>query len=94
MTPQVADILLAAFVPLVVGVLKQKGFGSSLNAFIAILVYVLFGIAAVATQNEPFDINNIVPSVGTFVTVGRAAYYAFWKNVGEPKLVAATSIVK
>ena len=86
--------IIAFFVPLLIAVLKQAGFPNSYNAVIAVVVYVLFGILGVAVSGQAIDVNNIVPTVGIFVTVGTAAYVAFWRNVGEPALTEKTSAVK
>ncbi len=55
------------------------------------VVYVAFGVLAVLTSGQTLDPNNLVPSITLFVTVGTVAYTAFWRNVGEPALVAKTS---
>ncbi len=87
--------IIAFFAPLVVSLVKQEGWPSSVNGFIAIAAYAIFGVLAVVTSGQSFDLNNIVPSVGIFVAVGTAAYQAYWSNTTlESSLTAATSLVK
>ena len=86
--------VIAVFVPLLIALLKQTGFPNSYNAVIAVVVYVLFGVLGVAVSGQAIDVNNLVPTIGIFTTVGTAAYFAFWRNVGEPQLTERTSAVK
>jgi Na+/pantothenate symporter len=92
--PTTVEASIAFFVPILVALLKQTGFPAGYNAVIAVVVYVVFGVLSVVAQGQTFDLNNIVPSVTIFVTVGTVAYTAFWRNVGEPALTAKTSAVK
>jgi len=94
MEPAAIEGLIAFFVPLVVSLLKQTGWPQVANAIVAVVVYVVFGLLAVLVQGQTFDVNNIVPAVTIFTTVGTAAYVAFWRNWGDPQIAAATSIVK
>jgi len=87
-------IIAAGFAPLLVAVLKQTGFPPAYNGAVAIACYVVFGIAA-AMISGPLDADHAISSVAVFVTVGTAAYEAFWSNLGvETKVKAATSIIK
>jgi hypothetical protein len=90
-----AAAIVALFAPLIVSLIKQTGLPNSVNGFIAIVVYILFGIGAVVLQGKPIDLNNIVPFVTIFTTVGTAAYVAFWQNTGlETTVTATTSFIK
>lgn len=94
MDTQTVEILVAFFTPLIVALFKQAGWPTYLNSVVAIIVYVIFGVGAVAMSGEPIDLNNIVPTVATFVAIGTVAYTAFWRNVGEPALKDRTSVVR
>lgn len=95
MDTQAAEIIIALFAPLVVSLAKQQGWSKEVNGLVAIIVYILFGIGAVATSGQPLSLNDITPAVAIFVTVGTAAYTAFWRNVPqEAALTRATSIVR
>lgn len=84
----------AGFAPLLVAVLKQTGFPKAYNGAIALACYIVFGLAAAALSG-PLDADHAVSSIAIFVTVGTAAYAAFWSNLGvETTIVDATSIVK
>lgn len=92
---QAIEAIVAFFAPLVVSLIKQTGWPSSLNGIVAIGVYVLFGIGAVLSQSQNLTLDNIVPAVTTFTTVGTVAYMAFWKNTGlQTAITDSTSIVK
>jgi Na+/glutamate symporter len=89
-----AAAIVALFAPLIVSILKQTGLPSSVNGFIAIVVYIVFGVGACVTSGQPLDLNNITPFVTIFVTVGTAAYMAFWRNTGlETALTTSTSVI-
>ncbi len=88
------QMLVAFFTPLVVSLIKQTGWPTWVNSVIAIIVYVAFGLGAVVLQGQTFDLDNIVPAVTLFVTIGTVAYSAFWRNVGEQRLTLATSVRK
>ena len=94
MDPTAFEALIAFFVPLVVAVVKQAGYPTAINAVIAIVIYVVFGVLAVVANAKALTLDNIVPAVELFTVVGTSAYYAFWRNIGEPKLLAATSFRK
>jgi hypothetical protein len=83
--------LVAVFVPLLVSVIKRENFPNTVNAIIAIVVYAVIGVLAVLVAGQPFDINNIAPSVAIFVTGGTIAYQLFWKNWGDPQITAAVN---
>lgn len=85
------EVLVAFFTPLVVALFKQAGWPTWVNSVVAIVVYVLFGLGAVLMAGDTFNLDNIVPAVTVFVTIGTVAYNAFWKNVGEQSLTFATS---
>lgn len=92
MATETVEVLVAFFAPLLIALFKQAGWPTWVNAVIACVIYVIFGLGAVVMAGDTFDINNIVPSVTLFVTIGTVAYNAFWKNVGERNLVQATSV--
>jgi hypothetical protein len=88
------EALVALFIPLLIAVVKQSGFPATVNGLIAMAVYIITGVIAVAVSGQTIDLQNILPAIGIFTTGGSVAYLAFWKNLGEPKLVAKTSIIR
>jgi hypothetical protein len=80
--------IVAIFVPLLVAVVKKSNFSATVNAAIAVVIYVVVGLGAVLVSGQPFTLDNILPSVATFTTVGTVAYQLFWKNWGDPQIVA------
>ena len=95
LTPEVIELLVGTFLaPLAIALFKQTGWPSSYNAIVAVLVYIVFGVAAVAVKGDPIDVNNLVPTITLITTAGTVAYTAFWRNIGDPQIAAATSVVK
>src|SRR5512135_608799 len=80
--------IVAFFVPLLVAVLKKANYSATVNALIAIVVYVVAGVAAVFVSGQAIDINNILPTVALFTATGTIAYQLFWKNWGDPQITA------
>jgi hypothetical protein len=80
--------VVAIFVPLLVSVLKKEHFSNTVNACIAIGVYVVVGVLAVIVSGQSFTLDNIAPAVAIFTGFGTIAYQAFWKNWGDPQVVA------
>lgn len=89
MTETTIAAILSVFVPLLVAALKKTAYAQSTNAIIAIVVYAVFGVAAVVMQGQPLTADSIVPSIAIFVTGGTVAYNLFWKNWGDPQVTAA-----
>ncbi len=71
---------LGVILPVFISLLKREHFPNAWNALIAIAVYIVVGVVAVAFSGNSFDLNNILPSVGTFGAAGTLAYTMFWKN--------------
>jgi len=93
--PQAIQAIVAFVAPLAVSLVKQAGWSPSVNGLVALGVYVLFGIGAVTAQGQSFTLDNIVPAVTLFTTVGTVAYQAYWKNSGlQVAITESTSIVK
>lgn len=93
--PQSIEAIVAFVAPLVVSLVKQAGWSSSINGLVALGVYVLFGVGAVLSQGQAFTLDNIVPAVTLFTTVGTVAYQAYWKNSGlQAAITESTSVVK
>jgi hypothetical protein len=86
MDPIVIESIAAVLLPLLIAVVKKQSWSATVNALIAVGVYVIAGVASVALQAEPFDLSNIVPSVATFTVGGTVAYQLFWKNWGDPQI--------
>lgn len=88
-------------IPIIVTLLKQTGFPSRYNAWIAIAVYAVWTIVSLVFGLRAVE-GPITPEVvlNTFVTAaltGYVSYQLFWKNLpgdAEAKLELKTSIVK
>ena len=95
MTTDSAAAIVALFAPLIVSIVKQEGWPSSVNGFIAVACYLVFGALAVVVSGQALTVDNFVPLATIFTTVGTAAYYAFWQHTGiQSALTASTSVVK
>ena len=88
-----AQTLVALFVPLIVSLVKQEHWSNTINGAVAIAVYIAAGVIAVVTSGQPFDLNNVVPAVTIFVTVGTVAYTAFWKNTALEATLTSSGLV-
>lgn len=97
--------IIAFFVPVLVSLVKQARFSTQVNAFIALVVYIVAGIAYVVVTAGPegFTVDSIIASVTVATVVGTAAYNLFWSNLGvseegdtsvEERLMTATSLLK
>ena len=80
--------VVAVFVPLLVAILKRENFSATVNAIIAIAVYVVIGVLSVLVAGQAFTLDNVTPAVTIFVTGGTIAYQLFWKNWGDPQITA------
>ncbi len=74
MTPIAIETLVAFFIPLLVAVLKKSSYPAIYNAAIALVVYVVAGVAAVVVSGQTIDANNLIPTISIFVVAGTAAY--------------------
>lgn len=88
------ETIIALFSPLVVALVKQTGLGTVANSVLAIIVYIAFGIGAVIVKGDAITLDTVVPTIVLFGTIGTAAYVAFWRNIGDPQVNAATSVIK
>ncbi len=81
MSQESLNAVIGFLLPVLIAFLKREHFPNAWNAFIAIAVYLVAGIGAVAISGQSFDLNNIVPSVAIFTASGTVAYQLFWKNL-------------
>jgi hypothetical protein len=88
MTTEQLQAVVAIFVPLLVSVLKRDGFSNTVNAMIAVAVYVVVGALSVLVAGQAFTLDNVAPAVAIFVSGGTIAYELFWKNWGDPQITA------
>lgn len=88
MTTEQLQAVVSIFVPLLVSVLKRDGFSNTVNALIAVIVYVVVGLLSVLVSGQPFSLDNIAPAVAIFVSGGTIAYQLFWKNWGDPQITS------
>lgn len=98
-----AFIIFVAFSPLLISFLKQKGWSSQVNALIALVCYILVGLAGAVMSGEALTIENAVPLIAVTTLIGTAAYNLIWSNLGvtgdgaasiEDRLTSATSFIK
>jgi hypothetical protein len=75
------EALVALLIPIIVGVVKKDAFSNLANSVIAIVIYILAGIAWVIFSGQTIDMQNLVPTITQFVTEGTAAYVLFWKTL-------------
>ena len=95
MSTDTTAAIVAVFAPLLVSLVKQAGWSASVNGFVAVACYLLFGGIAVVVSGQALTIDNFVPLAAIFTTVGTAAYYAYWQHTGlEAALTTSTSVVK
>jgi ABC-type xylose transport system permease subunit len=80
MTQGQLESVIGIILPVFISLLKQEHFPNAWNSIIAVMVYLVVGVVAVAVSGNSFDLNNILPSVATFTAAGTLAYQLFWKN--------------
>lgn len=102
-TTNAAFIIFASLSPLLISFVKQSGFPQQINAIIALLCYIVVGVAGVLVSGEELTLENAVALIATATVVGSAAYGLFWSNLGtgdgsstslEARLTDVTSFVK
>jgi hypothetical protein len=97
--------IIAFFIPILVSLVKQAGFSTQVNATIALVVYVVAGVAYVVVTAGPdgFTADSVIGAVTVATLVGTAAYNLFWSNLGkstsdstnlEESLTQATSFIR
>lgn len=98
-----ALIIFSLILPLLISFVKQAGWNSSVNSLIALICYVVVGVAATVVSGEELNLENAVQLIGLVTVFGTVAYNLFWKNFGssteggasfEDRLTEATSFVK
>lgn len=101
MLPPLTPSPLDALIPIIIALLKQSGFDSRWNAWIAIGVYVIWTAVSLTTGlravEGPITVEVWISSFVTAATTGFVSYQLFWKNLpgdAEQKLEQTTSIFK
>lgn len=89
-----AVLIFSAVLPLLIAFVKQAGWSSQVNALVALICYVVVGVAAVFFSGEELTVENAVAIITVVTTVGTVAYNLFWKNFGDERINEATSFVK
>jgi len=98
-----AFLIFSAIAPLLISFVKQSGWSRQVNALIALLCYVVVGIAGALMSGAPLTLENAVELITVATVVGSAAYGLVWNNIGtsadgdlslDDRLTAATSIIK
>ena len=98
-TTNTAFIVFAAISPLLIAFIKQSGWSTQVNALIALVCYVIVGIAGVLVSGEELTLENTVNLIAIATVVGSAAYGLIWSNIGgetsvDERLTTVTSLVK
>lgn len=98
-----AFIIFVSLSPLLIAFVKQSGWSRQTNALIALVSYVVVGIAGVILSGEPLTLENAVNVIAVTTVIGRAAYGLIWSNIGaddegngglEDRLTEVTSVVR
>jgi len=98
-----AFIIFSAIAPLLIAFVKQSGWSRQVNAIVALVCYILVGVAGVLLSGQELTVENAVELIATATVVGSAAYKLVWDNLGastdtdpslDERLTAATSFVK
>lgn len=102
-TANAAFIIFSSVSPFLIAFVKQAGWSRQINAFVALLCYIVIGVLGTVVSGEPLVIENAVALIATATVIGSAAYNLFWNNLmvsesGDPSLdariTAATSLIK
>ena len=102
-TTNAAFIIFASLSPLLIALVKQKGFSRQVNAVIAFACYVVVGVVGAVLSGEELSFENAVSLIAVATVVGSAAYNLFWNNLGasdesgtsvDSRLTAATSLYR
>ena len=99
--PPLTPSPLDALIPIIIALLKQSGFDTRWNAWIAIGVYIVWTAVSLFTGLRVVE-GQITPEIfiSSFVTAastGFVSYQLFWKNLpgdAEQRLEQSTSLFK
>lgn len=98
-----AYLVFAAIAPMLISLVKQSGLPTQANAIIAVIGYIVVGVAGAFMSGEELTAENLVTFIAVATVVGTAAYNLLWANLGkqtpedigvEARLNAATSFIK
>ena len=96
-----AFLVFAAIAPMIIALVKQSGLPRQANAIIAVIGYIVVGVAGAFMAGEELTAENLVTFITVATVTGTAAYNLLWKNLGsdedtsvEHQLNVATSIIK
>jgi ABC-type uncharacterized transport system permease subunit len=88
---------------MIIALVKQSGLPTQVNAIIAVIGYIVVGVAGAFMAGEELTAENLVMFVTVATVVGTAAYNLLWSNLGKQtpddlsvdnRLNEATSIIK
>lgn len=89
---------LDVLIPIIVALLKQSGFDRNWNAWVAIVVYIVWtavsltlGLRAVP---GPVTFEVFLSALVSSAATGFVSYQLFWKTLGEQRLEQKTSVYK
>lgn len=98
-----AYLVFAAIAPMLIALVKQSGLPTQANAVIAVIGYIVVGVAGAFMAGEELNAENIVTFIAVATVVGTAAYSLLWSNLGkqtvvdtsvEERLNDVTSVIK
>ena len=98
-----AYLVFAAIAPMLIALVKQSGLPIQANAIIAVIGYIVVGVAGAFMSGEELTPENLVSFITVATVVGTAAYNLLWSNLGvktesdtsvEARLNDATSVIK
>ena len=98
-----AYLVFAAIAPMLIALVKQTGLPVQANAVIAVIGYIVVGVAGAFFAGEELTAENLVSFIAVATVVGTAAYNLLWSNLGKQvpedlsvdnRLNEATSIIK
>jgi ABC-type uncharacterized transport system permease subunit len=98
-----AFVLFSAISPMLIAFVKQSGWSAQVNAIVALVCYIVIGIAGAIVSGEALTLENAVALIAVATAVGTVAYQLIWSNIGvgasegpsvEERLLVSTSLVK
>lgn len=98
-----AFVLFAAVSPLLIAFIKQSGLSRQVNALIALVCYIVIGVAGAVVSGQELTVENATVLITTATVVGSAAYNLIWSNLMagddgggslDDRLTNATSFIR
>ena len=77
-----AFILFSAVSPMLIAFIKQSGWSAQINALVALVCYIVIGVAGAIVSGEELTLDNAVALIAVATAVGTVAYQLIWSNIG------------